>query len=76
MQPSHRTASRRGLITAAAASAVAAPPLIRARARAAPIRIVAGPYRNVGGPAAKVAVELAVEDIGGRLLGRRLEVIR
>jgi branched-chain amino acid transport system substrate-binding protein len=35
---------------------------------------VAGPYRNVGGPGAKVAVELAVEDFGGSLLGRHIEV--
>jgi branched-chain amino acid transport system substrate-binding protein len=81
MQPRHRTVSRRGLITAAAATALAAPPLIRARAASDPIRIgvlsdVAGPYRNVGGPGAKVAVELAVEDIGGSLLGRPLEVIQ
>jgi branched-chain amino acid transport system substrate-binding protein len=73
--------SRRSLVSAGLGSALVALALIHARVTSAPIRVgllsdVAGPYRNVDGPAAKVAVELAVEDIGGSLLGRQLEVIQ
>jgi branched-chain amino acid transport system substrate-binding protein len=54
---------------------------VPARAEALPIRIgvlsdVAGPYRSIGGPGAKVAVELAVEDFGAQLLGRPIEVVQ
>lgn len=35
---------------------------------------VAGPYRNVGGAGGRVAVQMAVEDFGGSLLGRPIEV--
>ena len=35
---------------------------------------VGRPYRNAGGPRAKVAVDFAVEDFGGSLLGRPIEV--
>ena len=73
--------SRRGVLGAAAASALARPGLLRAQTASGSVRIgllsdVAGPYRNVGGPGAKVAVELAVEDFGGSLLGRRIEVVQ
>jgi branched-chain amino acid transport system substrate-binding protein len=48
---------------------------------AGPIRIgvlsdVAGPYRNVGGIGGKIAVSMAVEDFGGSLLGRPIEVVQ
>ena len=71
--------SRRGVFGAAAAVALARPAVLRAAST--PVRIgllsdVAGPYRNVGGPGAKVAVELAVEDFGGTLLGRPIEVMQ
>src|ERR1700722_17548200 len=73
--------TRRRALGAAAAAGLFRPALIRAQTPSDPVRIgllsdVAGPYRNVGGPGAKVAVELAVEDIGGNLLGRPLEVIQ
>jgi branched-chain amino acid transport system substrate-binding protein len=60
---------------------LACPALVRAQTTNAPLRIgllsdVAGPYRNVGGPGGKVAVELAVEDIGNSLLGRPIEVMQ
>jgi branched-chain amino acid transport system substrate-binding protein len=46
-----------------------------------PVRIgllsdIGGPYRDVGGPGSKVAVELAVEDFGGSVLGRPIEVLQ
>src|SRR5271168_2049095 len=73
--------TRRAALGGAAAVALARPALLRAQTASSPIRIgvlsdVAGPYRNVGGPGAKVAVELAVEDFGGTLLGRPIEVIQ
>lgn len=73
------TITRRSALGAAATIALARPGLLRAQS--SPIRIgllsdVAGPYRNVGGPGAKIAVELAVEDFGGHLLGRPIEVIQ
>ncbi len=37
---------------------------------------VNGPYKNVGGAGGKIAVQLAVEDIGGSLLGRPIEVVQ
>jgi hypothetical protein len=35
-----------------------------------------GPYRDVGGPGNRVAVELAIEDFGGSVLGRPIEVLQ
>ena len=74
-------ATRRGLLRAGAALSLARPALLRAQSTSAPLRIgllsdVGGPYRNVGGPGAKVAVDLAVEDFGGSLLGRPIEVFQ
>jgi branched-chain amino acid transport system substrate-binding protein len=71
--------TRRAALGAATAAVLARPALIRAQTASAPIRIgllsdVAGPYRNVNGPGGKIAVELAVEDFGGSLLGRPIEV--
>ena len=72
-----RVITRRGILSGAAV--LATPGLLRAQSSSAPVRIgllsdVAGPYRNVGGPGAKAAVELAVEDFGGSLFGRPIEV--
>jgi branched-chain amino acid transport system substrate-binding protein len=65
----------------ATVTALARPGRVRAQTASAPVRIgllsdVGGPYRNVGGPGAKVAVELAVEDFGSSLLGRPIEVVQ
>jgi branched-chain amino acid transport system substrate-binding protein len=73
--------TRRATVTAAAAALLASPGLGRAQTGSKPIRIgllsdVAGPYRSIGGPAAKVAVEMAVEDFGPTLLGRPIEVVQ
>ena len=74
-----RTITRRSAFGAAAAVALARPGLLRGQT--SPVRIgllsdVAGPYRNVGGTGARIAVELAVEDFGGSLLGRPIEVFQ
>jgi branched-chain amino acid transport system substrate-binding protein len=75
------TITRRAALGAVAVAGLFRPALIRAQTSSQPVRIgvlsdVAGPYRNVGGPGAKVAIELAAEDFGGSLLGRPIEVIQ
>jgi branched-chain amino acid transport system substrate-binding protein len=73
--------TRRGALRAATAAGLFRPALILAQTSSDPVRIgllsdVAGPFRNVGGSGAKVAIELAVEDFGGSLLGRPIQVIQ
>jgi branched-chain amino acid transport system substrate-binding protein len=73
--------ARRTLIGALAAAPLAKPGLIQAQSASAPIRIgllsdVGGPYRDVGGPGSKVSAEMAVQDFGGSVLGRPLEVLQ
>jgi branched-chain amino acid transport system substrate-binding protein len=73
--------TRRQALAAAAAASLACPSVLRAQMSSGPVRIgllsdVGGPYRNVGGPGAKIAVDLAVEDFGGSLLGRNIEVVQ
>ncbi len=75
------TITRRAALTVAAGTFMAQPNIIRAQTSSSPVRIgllsdVAGPYRNIGGTGAKVAVEMAVEDVGGALLGRGIEVVQ
>ena len=74
------TALTRRLLLGASAT-LAAPGLIRAQTTSKPVRIgllsdVSGPYRHVGGPGSKVAVEMAVADFGGSVLGRPIEVMQ
>jgi branched-chain amino acid transport system substrate-binding protein len=76
-----KTITRRRAFAAGTIAALFRPALIRAQTSSQPVRIgllsdVAGPYRNVGGLGAKVAIELAVEDFGGSLFGRPIEVIQ
>jgi len=73
--------TRRALVGSLAVAHLAKPGLIRAQTASAPIRIgllsdVSGPYREVGGPGSKVAAEMAVQDFGGSVLGRPLEVLQ
>lgn len=75
------TITRRAVLGALAAAPLAKPAIIHAQTNSAPIRIgllsdVGGPYKEVGGPGSKVAAQMAVEDFGGSLLGRPLEVIQ
>ena len=35
-----------------------------------------GPYRAVGGPGAKIATELAIQDFGGTVLGRPIKILQ
>ncbi|HUB49708.1 MAG TPA: ABC transporter substrate-binding protein [Acetobacteraceae bacterium] len=73
--------SRRVLLGSIAASPLAMPGIIRAQSTSKPIRIgllsdMSGPYRDVGGPGNHVATELAIEDIGGSVLGRPVEILQ
>lgn len=74
------TPGRRHILAGGAATALCGAAPARAQSNF-PIRIgllsdVAGPYRNVGGPGGKIAVDMAVADFGGTLLGRPVEVVQ
>jgi branched-chain amino acid transport system substrate-binding protein len=73
--------SRRVLIGGLAAAPLAAPGIIRAQTSSKPVRIgllsdLNGPYRDVGGVGNRVATEMAVQDFGGSVLGRPIEVMQ
>jgi branched-chain amino acid transport system substrate-binding protein len=75
------TLSRRVLLGGIAAAPLAAPGIIRAQTHSKPVKIgllsdMSGPYRDVGGPGNRVAVELAVQDFGGSVLGRPIEIVQ
>ena len=75
------TLSRRLLLGGLAAAPLAKPGLIRAQTSSKPIRIgllsdMSGPYRDVGGPGNHVATELAIQDFGGSVLGRPIEILQ
>jgi branched-chain amino acid transport system substrate-binding protein len=57
------------------------PGIVRAQSTSKPVRIgllsdMGGPYRDVGGPGNHVAVELAIEDAGGSVLDRPIEILQ
>jgi branched-chain amino acid transport system substrate-binding protein len=71
------TVSRRVLLGTIAATIL---PASRSRAQQVPIRIgvlndQSGLYRDFGGPTSVVAAHMAVEDFGGSVFGRPIEVI-
>lgn len=73
--------SRRLLLGSIAATPLAMPGIIRAQSTSKPVKLgllsdMGGPYRDVGGPGNRVAVELAVQDFGGSVLGRPIEVVQ
>jgi branched-chain amino acid transport system substrate-binding protein len=73
--------TRRAALGGLAAAPLAMPGLLRAQSTSKPVLIgllsdMSGPYRDVGGPGNKVAAELAIEDFGGSVLGRPIEVIQ
>lgn len=75
------TLTRRAAVTGLTVAALAKPALIRAQSTSKPVKIgllsdMSGPYRDVGGPGNKVAAELAIEDFGGTVLGRPIEVLQ
>jgi branched-chain amino acid transport system substrate-binding protein len=73
--------SRRVILGGMAAVPLAMPGIVRAQSTSTPIRIgllsdMGGPYRDVGGPGDHWAAELAVQDFGGEVLGRKIEVLQ
>src|SRR5579871_846244 len=73
--------TRRTVVSALTAAPLAMPGIIRAQSTSAPIKMgllsdMGGPYRDVGGPGNRVAVELAIEDFGGQVLGRKVETVQ
>ena len=73
--------SRRVILGGMAAVPLAMPGIVRAQSTSKPIRIgllsdMGGPYRDVGGPGDRWAAELAVQDFGGEVLGRKIEVLQ
>jgi branched-chain amino acid transport system substrate-binding protein len=73
--------TRRAALGALAAAPLARPALLRAQTSSTPVRVgllsdVGGPYRHVGGPGSRVAAEMAVQDFGGSVLGRPIEVLQ
>ncbi|MGE4046809.1 MAG: ABC transporter substrate-binding protein, partial [Acetobacteraceae bacterium] len=73
--------TRRLLLGGAAAVPLAMPGIIKAQSTSKPIKIgllsdMSGPYRDVGGPGNRVAAELAVQDNGGSVLGRPIEILQ
>src|SRR5215470_10054798 len=76
-----RNLSRRLILGGLAAAPLARPALIRAQSTSKPVKLgllsdMGGPYRDVGGPGNRAAVELAVEDAGGSVLGRPIEIVQ
>ena len=73
--------TRRAALGALAAAPLARPALVRAASTSKPVKIglvsdMNGPYRSVGGPGTKVATELAIQDFGGSVLGRPIEILQ
>jgi len=73
--------SRRAALGALAMTPLAMPGIIRAQSTSTPVRIgllsdMGGPYRDVGGPGNRLAVEMAIADFGGSVLGRPIEVLQ
>jgi branched-chain amino acid transport system substrate-binding protein len=73
--------SRRAAVSALVAAPIAMPGILRAQGTSKPVRIgllsdMGGPYRDVGGPGNRLAVEMAVADFGGSVLDRPIEVLQ
>jgi branched-chain amino acid transport system substrate-binding protein len=73
--------TRRAVVGALTAAPLAMPGIIRAQSTSKPVRIgllsdMGGPYRDVGGPGNHVGVELAIQDFGGSVLDRPIEVLQ
>ncbi len=73
--------SRRIVLSGLAAAPLAAPGIIRAQSTSKPVKIgllsdMGGPYVDVGGPGNHVATQLAIDDFGGSVLGRPIEILQ
>ncbi len=73
--------SRRAVIGGLTLAPLAMPALVRAQSTSKPIKIgllsdMGGPYKDVGGPGNRVSTELAIEDFGGSVLDRPIEIVQ
>lgn len=73
--------SRRIVLGGLAAAPLAAPGIIRAQSTSKSVKIgllsdMGGPYVDVGGPGNRVATQLAIDDFGGSVLGRPIEILQ
>jgi branched-chain amino acid transport system substrate-binding protein len=73
--------SRRVVLGGLAAAPLAAPGIIRAQSTSKSVKIgllsdMGGPYVDVGGPGNRVATQLAIDDFGGSVLGRPIEILQ
>jgi branched-chain amino acid transport system substrate-binding protein len=73
--------TRRAAVGVLATAPLTMPGIIRAQSTSKAVRIgllsdMGGPYRDVGGPGNRLAVELAIADFGGSVLGRPIEVLQ
>jgi branched-chain amino acid transport system substrate-binding protein len=73
--------TRRLILGGLAAAPLATPGIIRAQSSSQPVKIgllsdMGGPYVDVGGPGNKVATQLAIDDFGGSVLGRPIQILQ
>jgi branched-chain amino acid transport system substrate-binding protein len=73
--------TRRVALGALASVPLARPAIVRAQSSSKPVRIgllsdMNGPYREDGGPGDMVTAKMAVEDFGGSVLGRPVEILQ
>ncbi|HET6605589.1 MAG TPA: ABC transporter substrate-binding protein, partial [Rhodopila sp.] len=73
--------SRRIVLGGLATAPLAAPAIVRAQTSSKPIKIgllsdMGGPYVDVGGPGNKVATQMAIDDFGGSVLGRPIQILQ
>jgi branched-chain amino acid transport system substrate-binding protein len=73
--------SRRVVMGGLAATPLTMPGIIRAQSSSKPVKFgllsdMSGPYRDVGGIGNKVATELAIQDFGGSVLSRPIEIMQ
>jgi branched-chain amino acid transport system substrate-binding protein len=72
---------RRAVLGGLAAAVISTPALVRAQSSSKPIRIglisdMSSGFKDHGGPGNRVAMELAVADFGGSVLGRPIEILQ
>ena len=73
--------ARRTVLAGLAGAPLAMPGILRAQTSSKPVRIgllsdMSGPYRDVGGPGNRLATEMAIEDFGGSVLCRTIEILQ
>ena len=73
--------SRRVVMGGLAATPLTMPGIMRAQSSSKPVKFgllsdMSGPYRDVGGIGNKVATELAIQDFGGSVLSRPIEIMQ